>query len=260
MQVLKQGFENNNITIAKKTFDVEKIKQRFFRDKKVIKLTCPIHGLEYETLDEAENLCPLCLEEQENQEQQKWEVDRILDRIDGLPKRYVHAGFKNYKITPQSEAAYKAVLAFAKEPKNKWLLLLGNNGTGKTHLAHAVLKVTGGIYRDFDDIATDLLDAQAGFGEGQNAVLNKYSSCPMLVVDEVDKVKKTEGRIGWLNIILRRRYNEMLPVILCGNIDLETLCKHIDLNEGKAMRDRIEEVGEVVLFNWESSRPKMRSV
>lgn len=96
--------------------------------------------------------------------------------------------------------------------------------------------------------------------KAQNAVLNKYSFCPMLVVDEVDKAKKTEGRIGWLNIILRRRYNERLPVILCGNIDLETLCRHIDLNEGKAMRDRIEEAGEVVLFNWESSRPEKRSV
>ncbi|CEM60497.1 hypothetical protein TPHV1_10165 [Treponema phagedenis] len=26
------------------------------------------------------------------------------------------------------------------------------------------------------------------------------------------------------------------------------------------MRDRIEEAGEVVLFNWESSRPEKRSV
>ena len=260
MQILKQGFKNKSVTVTEEPFDVEGVKNRFFKNEKLIKIACPIHKVEYETLSESENLCPLCLEEQENKERQKWAVDRILDRIDGLPKRYINAGFKNYKVTLQNETAYKAVLAFAKEPKNKWLLLLGNNGTGKTHLAHAVLKVTGGIYRDFDDIATDLLDAQAGFGEGQNAVLNKYSFCPMLVIDEVDKVKKTEGRIGWLNIILRRRYNEMLPVILCGNIDLGTLCKHIDLNEGRAMRDRIEEVGEVVLFNWESSRPEMRSM
>ncbi|MGF7108218.1 ATP-binding protein [Treponema pedis] len=260
MQLLKQGFENKSVTFNKSPFDIEGIKQRFFKDKKAIRLTCPFHGLEYETFDESENLCPLCLEELENQERQKWEVDRILDKIDGLPKRYKYAGFKNYKVTPESEAAYKTVLAFAKEPTNKWLVLLGNNGTGKTHLAHAVLKVTGGIYRDFDDIAIDILDAQAGFGEGQNAVLNKYSFCPMLVVDEVDKVKKTDGRIGWLNIILRRRYSELLPVILCGNIDLETLCKHIDLNGGRAMRDRIEEVGQVVLFNWESYRPEIRSM
>jgi len=68
MQVLKQGFKNNNITVTEKPFDVEKIKLGFFKGKKVIRLTCPIHRLEYETLDEAENLCPLCLEEQENQE------------------------------------------------------------------------------------------------------------------------------------------------------------------------------------------------
>ena len=80
----------------------------------------------------------------------------------------------------------------------------------------------------------------------------------MLVVDEVDKVKNTEGRITWLNDILRKRYNELLPVILCGNIDLKTLYNRIELNGGRALRNRIEEVGEVILCDWESYRQKLR--
>ncbi len=207
--------------------------------------------------------CPVCTLEKEQEEKhiqaEKKRVQNILDRVDGLPKRYREAGFLNYEKTEKSEKAFRTALAFAHNPCDHWLLMLGANGVGKTHLVHGVLKVTGGIYRDFDDISVDLQDAQAGFDGGMNKVLNKYSYAPMLVIDEVDKVKKTEGRIGWLNIILRRRYNEMLPVILCGNIDVNSLCKHIDLNGGEAMKDRIREVGIVVHCNWESYRPKKRA-
>ncbi|WP_044634225.1 ATP-binding protein [Treponema phagedenis] len=99
---------------------------------------------------------------------------------------------------------------------------------------------------------------KAGYGGGLNKTLDKYANAPMLVIDEIDKVKNTEGRITWLNTILRRRYNEMLPVVLVGNIDLERLCQIIDLHGGEAMRDRIKELGIVVNFNFESYRPVLR--
>lgn len=206
--------------------------------------------------------CPHCLQEKKDREEleiyKKQKVNNILVKIDGLPKRYEFAGFKNFEQTEKNKDAYKSVLEFAKKPKNTWLLLLGKNGTGKTHLAHAILKYTGGIYRDFDDIATDFLDAQAGLGNGLNATIDKYAGASMLVIDEIDKVKATQGRIAWLNIILRKRYNNLLPVVLCGNIDLDNLCKNIDLNSGEALKDRIQEVGEVVLFDWESYRKNLR--
>lgn len=224
---------------------------------------CEKHGtFETYTKQGLEILCPKCLEElqaeKEKEEAEQRRLKNILKNIDGLPERYRTAGFKNFNRTNKNEQAFQKVLHFAKNPKNTWLLLLGKNGCGKTYLAHAVLKYTGGVYRDFDDIATDLLDAQAGFGEGLNATIDKYAKAPMLVIDEVDKVKTTQGRIAWLNIILRKRYNELLPVILCGNIDVENLCKNIDLNGGQALQDRIAELGEVILFDWESYRKNLR--
>ena len=193
--------------------------------------------------------CEMELEQAaEKQKKERLRLEHLLNRIDGLPEKYVKAGFKNFELDEKNKAAFNRVLTFAKAPKNTWLLLLGNNGTGKTHLAHAVLKITGGIYREFVEIATELLDAQNGYGAGQWATINKYAYTPMLVIDEIDKVKDSEGRIGWLNDILRIRYNELLPVILCGNIDFDTLCRRIDLNGGNAIKSRMEEVADVLLF------------
>lgn len=207
--------------------------------------------------------CPKCEEEKEEAEKNNFEaqkkIDDILSNIDGLTARYKNAGFKNFNRTKKNEAAFKKVFNFAMHPGKTWLFLLGNNGTGKTHLAHAVLKVTGGIFREFDDITNEFLDLQEGRGEcSRMNLIQKYSSTPMLVLDEIDKVKNTEGRINWLNSILRKRYNNFLPTIICGNIDIETLCQRIDISSGYAMKSRIEEVGEVLFFDWESYRTNLR--
>ncbi len=226
---------------------------------------CKKHG-RYQTVVDTSSgekgMCPVCWKEQEEAEKKKKQehekLTKIFNSIDGLPEKYRNAGFKNFELTEKKTAAFNRVLKFAKEPRNTWLLLLGENGTGKTHLAHAVLKMTGGIFREFDDIAIDMQDAQKRSGEGMKKVISKYAAAPMLVIDEVDKVNPTAGRINWLNIILRKRYNDMLPLVLCGNIDLETLCSRIDQSGKHALKDRIDEVGEVVLCNWESYRPNLR--
>ncbi|CEM61195.1 conserved hypothetical protein [Treponema phagedenis] len=255
MRVLKQGkWQQVNIT--------QSFLPDYLRQSKAL---CKTHG-EYKCLIDTRtneaSPCPLCEQDRERAElETQKELEQFearLKKIDGLPKRYRNAGFKNFVVDEKNKTARDSVLSFAKNPNNKWLLLLGKNGTGKTHLAHAVLKLTGGIFRDFDDVSTDLLDAQAGYGAGLNKTLDKYANAPMLVIDEIDKVKNTEGRITWLNTILRRRYNEMLPVVLVGNIDLERLCQIIDLHGGEAMRDRIKELGIVVNFNFESYRPVLR--
>ena len=244
---------------------LEKQKRISFEELTPEHAQCSVHG-GYETFKHKQTgevmECPYCIQEREQaaekQKNEQRRIDDILSRIDGLPERYRDAGFKNYAVSKQSEAAYKAVLAFAREPKNTWLLLLGSNGTGKTHLAHAVLKITGGIYREFEDMSNEFLDTQKD--GGLTRLTHYYAYTPLLVIDEIDKVRSTEGRIGWLNTILRKRYNELLPVILIGNIDIDTLCKHIELNSGFTLQDRMKEVGQAVLCNWESYRPKMRSV
>ena len=129
---------------------------RFFPDKyKPAEAFCEKHGTYQTVLDSSsgeKGLCPVCWKEQEEAEkkekQEHEKLKKIFNSIDGLPEKYRNAGFKNFELTEKKTAAFNRVLKFAKEPRNMWLLLLGENGTGKTHLAHAVLKMTGGIFRE----------------------------------------------------------------------------------------------------------------
>ena len=265
MQIVTPVYRDG-VFAAQTNKPLEMLLPRFLPDR--FQLTdgfCKKHG-EYDAfidIDTGEiSPCLACEKEleaaAEKQKRERARLQNLLERIDGVPERYKSAGFKNFELSEKNRASFNRVLAFAKDPKDTWLLLLGENGTGKTHLAHAVLKMTGGIYREFGKIANELLDAQNGYDIGQQAKIEKYGYTPMLVVDEIDKVKNTEGRIGWLNDILRIRYNELLPTVLSGNIDVETLCNRIDQNGGKTMQSRMDEVGEVVLCDWESYRPKLR--
>lgn len=199
--------------------------------------------------------CPLCEEEEEQKRLQKEKVERS---IDGYLKKYIDSNFQNYVITNSIQLkVIKKVLSFTDKPTNRWLLMLGNNGTGKTHLAHAILKTTGGIYREFDDISSELLDAQAKGNGEVGEIINKYSKAKMLIIDEIDKVKNTEGRVRWLNYILRKRYNNLLPIVILGNTNVDALCQGIDIQGNNAIRDRIKEVGIILSFNWESYRKSL---
>lgn len=216
---------------------------------------CSIHKTNYTCVIEVStgnsSSCPLCDEENEKREKEFHPI------IDGLPKRYKNATFASYVVSNKNQDEIKAkVISFATKPIDKWLFMLGNNGTGKTHLALAILKTTGGVYREYDDITQELLDAQ-NKGKGDiNEIINKYTQAKMLVIDEIDKVKNTDGRVRYLNIILRKRYANMLPTIILGNININTLCENIDIPNNNGLKDRIREVGTILNFNWESYRAK----
>ena len=118
---------------------------------------CAIHKTTYDcivdTKTDTDSGCPLCNE--------KLPKQKPSPSIDGLPKRYKNVTFNSYVVSNKNQNDVKGkVVSFAREPHDKWLFMLGKNGTGKTHLAFASLKITGGIYREYDDITQELLDAQ----------------------------------------------------------------------------------------------------
>jgi DNA replication protein DnaC len=105
----------------------------------------------------------------------------------------------------------------------KSLLLVGSIGTGKTHLAVAVLKslISAGHSARFYEYRELLKDIQSTYNKDAQCseveLLRPVMEVPVLVLDELGAVKPTEWVFDTVGLILNTRYNENLPTILTTN-------------------------------------------
>lgn len=120
--------------------------------------------------------------------------------------------------------AYRAALKFAEEPEN-WLLILGPNGCGKTHLAAAIAnrrRARG--ERPVFFVVADLLDylrylmsdaSGPGFLEGFNQLRN----APLLILDDLG----VQSDVGWVRDrlfqLINHRYAARLATVFTASAE-----------------------------------------
>lgn len=129
------------------------------------------------------------------------------------------------------EVAYKTARHFA-QALNGWLLLLGEYGCGKTHLAAAIANfaVDLGVPTLFITVP-DLLDAlrftyqdpQATF-EGR---FNDIRQAPLLIMDDFGTQNATSWAQEKLFQIINYRYINRLPMVVTTNLPLESIEERI---------------------------------
>lgn len=137
------------------------------------------------------------------------------------------------------------------------LILTGNIGTGKTHLATAIVRtvVADGagalIIPAGDIIAIARASMVPGSGYTDRDVILHLGGLDLLVIDEVGAQKGSEYELGLLHSVVDRRYQAMLPTILVSNLDPASLTKFI----GERAIDRLRQGGgKAVGFTWASLR------
>lgn len=208
---------------------------------------CPLHGKYSATIKTLHCLdgrkiytpCPQCQEERLELERKKAEARQALIRIARLKRmnigrRDYEASFENFDAyTPELKRHLTTAGYFAEHPEGK-LLMLGANGTGKNHLAAAILKQTGGL------IVTALEVAQlirltykggtvSGHGmldgaESESEILDRLNTVNLLVIDEVGRHNDSEWNMHWLSYVVNARHKEMLPMIFISNTHLKDDC------------------------------------
>jgi DNA replication protein DnaC len=118
--------------------------------------------------------------------------------------------------------AYKRALEFAENPRG-WLVLLGNYGCGKTHLAAAVAnRLLQNDYQVLFTVVPDLLDhLRSTFGPSSEVEYDKrfedIRDAHVLILDDLG----TENTSGWarekLFQIVNHRYNYAMPTVITSN-------------------------------------------
>ncbi len=182
----------------------------------------------------------------------------------GVPARYAGKGFADYVApTDAARKALKACSEFAGEfPAQRAagtsLVLCGVTGTGKTHLAAAVVRevtLTHGLSARFTTAGKAFRAVKATYGKGSNdgedEALRQFTGPDLLVVDEVGVQFGSEFEKNVLFEVINERYGAMRPTILISNLALDGLRDYV----GERVIDRMKENGgKLVVFDWQSHR------
>lgn len=167
----------------------------------------------------------------------------------GVPRRIVDATFENYEVHSDSQAkALARVKAYSARGRG-FLIMIGANGNGKSHLAAACLKAKGS--GDFLTQAELVDKLRASYDKGgKQQMMQVYQTSQLLVIDEIDIALKGDDITPFLYQILAPRYENDLETILTTNEDLDTLKSIL----GPRVIDRISANYVVATFDWESHR------
>jgi DNA replication protein DnaC len=179
-----------------------------------------------------------------------------------VPKRYQHctlANFTAYNESLERAVAQAARVASSFPAVSRGLLLEGQPGVGKTHLAVAVLKqviqTTGarGLFYDTRDLLRVIRSTyDPAIRTTELEVLRPVMTADLLVLDDLGAEKTSEWVEETMNLIVNTRYNERRVTVFTSNfpdIPDETEPNSLLFRIGSRMRSRLHEMCEFVVMD-----------
>ena len=235
---------------------------------------CPGAVAEKERILEAKKLQLLQEKQQKEIERQKKLAEQEKQKINalfgnsGMSRRAMNCLFKDYEKTPGNEHAFKSCTNYAKDfeviqqEKKNGLFIAGECGIGKSHLAFATANYL--IRNGHSVIAMTMIDLllklKSSFNGGERTeeeILQIYSDCDLLIIDDLGKEKPTEWALQMIYAIVDRRYNAFKPIIITTNFNADELIKKLGDNSiANAIMDRLFEICNYVSIEGESYRKR----
>lgn len=228
--------------------------------------------------------CDKCEEEARQAQKQAEEAMKIarekayfqecLDRS-WLPKRFIGKTFENFICeSAKQEKAFRVVKDYAENfsryaDEGRGLIFFGDVGTGKSHLAAAIIQHIMkenhlGLYVTVSELVRLVRDTWNRDSEStERQIIRKFVYTDLLVIDEVGKQYGTESEESILFDVLDGRYREKMPTVLMGNISTEVKPRpkfgdkqmnDLEYFLGERTADRLREINTGVVFDWESYR------
>lgn len=149
-----------------------------------------------------------------------WEKAR---RNSGLPRNLHDQSLGNFRQTIQPEA-FRAAIDFCNHPDRCWLVLAGEAGTGKTHLAAGIVNrlLTTPGWRPLYYVVPELLDylRSLTFREGpeRDRDWKAIREASVLVLDDYGTEKGSEWADEALFKLIDFRYANQLPLVVTTNL------------------------------------------
>ena len=169
----------------------------------------------------------------EASEEKRGNEIRLLEalRLSGVPERFVKAEH------PQAESI---------DPK-KNAYIFGGVGSGKTHLACAVLRREGG--GRFASAAGLIQELR----EHQSREYDACKSARLLVLDDLGKQSSSDYASEQIFSLIDYRYSNLLPTIVTSNYKPSALAQRLG-EMGQAVVSRLTQDGQVVELDGQDRR------
>lgn len=194
-----------------------------------------------------QEFCEPCAEvvrkEQDAREVEKQRADKIGKLLDssGITRRkFSRMTFEAFESKHQGKAfevAKNYAEAFGANTKNG-LFFFGKAGAGKTHLAVSIARYIieqKQIAVKFARVTDLLMDIRQTYNtdeyyrtENELELLRKYSSVPLLILDDLGTEKTTEWARQILYQIVDSRWIDDKPLIITSNLTLRELAERFD--------------------------------
>lgn len=183
-------------------------------------------------------------------------IVRYLEKA-GIPPKYLGCSFDNFKIVNDVKQSFRICREYISAPAGN-LFLYGRCGTGKTHLAVAVARDLLLIGKEvlFTSVPRLLFEIRKAFKQDaydtEAFYVEKYSSCPFLILDDFGLEKSTEWARQTIDYIIYERDNHLRPTVITSNLSLDEITEKMD---GR-ISSRLAGMGKVVHFKGEDYRLK----
>lgn len=220
------------------------------------------------------SVCPECARVLQEQEQaKKDELRRLANAREreqqvadaAIPARFRGRTLASFKAeSPEQIKALRVATSYVANwpescSKGNWLVFSGLPGTGKSHLAIAILQAlmpahVGRYMTCLELIQNIRATWRKDSIQSETEFLEYLTRLPLLVVDEIGVQYGTESEQHHLFDVLDRRYREMRPTILLTNQDKDGFRAFV----GDRVYDRMTECARWVPFTWPSYRPTAR--
>jgi len=167
-----------------------------------------------------------------------------------IPERYQKAEYE--QVPEEIRAKFGQI-----KKTRRGLYIYGDVGTGKTHIAYAMLKKwqeVAGYEAKFCNMPELVNEIRADFDRlplDKSRIderINDYNG--LLFLDDVGAEKITDWVAEKFYLIINRRYSQLLPVIITSNLSIAELAEKV----GDRTASRIVEMCDIIFLEGKDRR------
>lgn len=200
-------------------------------------------------------------------------VEKII-KNSKMSKRNLNYKFDNFETNNSNKKVFDNLKNYSeklvKGIEKKGLILAGNNGVGKTHLACSIANklIENGIPVIYGTLINLLAELRNSYDTENNIsemeIIKLYKNVDLLIIDDLGKEKPSEWGLEKLFTIINSRYENNLPVIITTNYNQNSLLERLSLNgeieTAKSIISRLYEMCYLVKIDDIDHRIKKKKV